>query len=78
MDVAFHFRGPLEKAPEVGAFVPDKFPKHQKPNLLHADAAIGLNSPQEIGATPGCEAMAASGVPKKVEDVPHALEHLTR
>jgi len=45
VDVVLHFAGPLQETPEVAPLVPHKFPEFQESDLLHFDAAIGLDSP---------------------------------
>ena len=67
----FHLSGPLEKSPEILSLVPEKLPEFQEANLLHFDAAVRFNSPQEIGATPRSKAMAAAGVPHEAKHVAH-------
>jgi hypothetical protein len=42
---AFHFHRPPQKTPEVSALSPEKFPEFDETDLLHFQAAIGLNPP---------------------------------
>ena len=73
MDVAFHLASPAQKAPEVVALPPHKFPEFQKPDLLHLDAGIGLDAPEKIRASPGGEAVAFRGIPEEADSVPHGV-----
>lgn len=70
-NVALHFSGPLQKTPQVVAFPPEEIPKLKEVDLLHFDAAIGLNPPQKIGTAPGRDAVAAGGVPDEAEHGEH-------
>src|SRR5437016_2177464 len=40
-----HFRCPLQKSPEIAALAPEKLPEFDGTDLLHFQAAIGLNPP---------------------------------
>lgn len=71
MDEMVDFGGPFQKAPEIPSFTPHEFPEFQEADLLHFDPAVGLDSPEEIGASPGCEAVSASGVPEKPQHLAH-------
>jgi len=71
MDVAFHLASPSQKAPEVVALPPHKFPEFQKTDLLHFDAGIGLNAPKKVGASPRGQAMAFCCIPQEADSVPH-------
>ncbi len=55
----------------MGALPPQELPKFQKSDLLHLYATIGLNAPQQIGAAPGREPVAAGGVPHESQGVAH-------
>ncbi len=68
-----HLTRPFEKAPEVGALVPDKLPKFQKTNIFHLYAAISFYAPQKIWTTPRREAMAASCIPPETKHGRHEL-----
>lgn len=72
MDVAVHLSGPHQKSPKIVALAPHELPKFQKADLLHLDAGIGFDSPQEVGAAPGRETMAFSGIPEKTKPMAHA------
>ena len=71
MDIAFHLACPAQKAPEVVALPPHKLPEFQEPDLLHLDAGVGLDAPQEIGASPRGEAVAFRRVPEEADSIPH-------
>jgi len=71
MDVAIHFSGPLQEAPEAGSLDPHKFPEFQESDLSHFDASEGFHSPQEIGAAPRGNAVAARGVPEEAQHWAH-------
>ena len=68
-----HFARPLQETPQIAAFSPEKFPELNKADLLHLQAAIGLNAPEQIRAAPGRQAMAASRVPHETEDGEHGI-----
>jgi hypothetical protein len=72
MDVVFHLAGPAKEAPEVMALTPHELPELEESDLLHLDASVGLDAPEEIGTAPGCETMSLGGVPEKAGAVPHA------
>ena len=74
MDVAVHFGGPFEEAPEVGALAPDELPELEEADLLHFDAAVGFDAPEQVGTAPGGEAVSASRVPEEAKDVPHGFK----
>jgi hypothetical protein len=78
MDVAIHFRCPLEEAPEADALDPQEFPEFQKPDLSHLDAGKGFDAPKQIRAAPGRDAVTAGGVPKKAEHGAHGSEYSVR
>ena len=56
----------------MGALPPEELPKLQKPDLLHLHPAVGLNTPQKIGTTPGSEAVATGGIPHEAQGIAHA------
>ena len=66
-----HLARPFEEAPQVSPLVPEKLPKFHKADLLHLEAAVGLDSPQQVWAAPGSQAMPTSGVPQEAEDGQH-------
>ena len=63
MDVVVHLAGPAQETPEVAALPPHELPEFQKADLLHLDARVGLDAPEEIGAAPRGEAMSLGGIP---------------
>src|SRR5690242_3854813 len=65
MDIAVHFRRPLEKMPQVLALPPHELPELQESNLLHFDPAVGFNAPQQVRTTPGSEMVPARGIPEE-------------
>ena len=67
MGVAVHFTCPFQETPEFPSLAPSKFPEFEKADLLHFYAAVSFDSPQQIAAAPGGEAVAAGGGPKKFE-----------
>jgi len=71
VNVTLHFAGPSQEAPQVQALSPHKFPKFQEADLLHLDAGVGLDAPEQIGTAPGSEAVSFGGVPDKADRVPH-------
>ena len=73
MDVALHFRSPLEKSPQIFALPPGKFPELQQSDLLHLHAAIGFDPPQQIGTAPGREMVSAGSIPQKPQHVAHSV-----
>jgi len=73
MDVAIHLCGPLQEAPQAGAFDPHKFPEFEEADLGHFDPGESFHAPQEIGAAPGGEAVSAGGVPEEAEHGAHGL-----
>lgn len=62
-----HFTRPHEEAPQVAALAPEKFPELQESDLLHLQAAIGLNAPQQIRTPPRRQPMSACRVPRKAQ-----------
>lgn len=73
MDVAFHLASPAQKAPEVMALPPHKFPEFQKTDLLHLDTGVGLDTPKKVGASPRRETVAFRGIPEEADSVPHGV-----
>jgi len=73
MNIAVHLACPFQKAPKVGAFVPDKFPKFQEADVFHLDAAVGFNPPQQIGTAPRREPVAARGIPPETNHRWHRI-----
>ena len=73
MRIALHFTGPAQESPEFVAFAPHELPELQETDLLHLDACIGLDTPEKIGAAPGSQAMAPSGIPEEADLVAHEL-----
>src|SRR5580658_498500 len=71
MGIALHLPGPLQKTPETGPLPPQKFPKLKETDLGHLDAAVGLDAPQQIGASPRSQTMALGGIPHKADGVAH-------
>lgn len=71
MDVALDFACPSEEAPQVIALSPHKFPEFQEADLLHFDAGVGFDAPEQIGTAPRSEAMSLGGVPHEADAVPH-------
>ena len=68
-----HFARPLQKTPQIAALSPEKFPEFNKPDLLHLKAAVGLNAPEQIRASPRRQTMAASRVPHEAKDGEHGI-----
>ena len=60
---ALHFRRPAKKTPQILPLSPQEFPKLQQPDLVHLDARIGLDAPQQIRAAPGPQVVSAGGIP---------------
>src|SRR5271169_5947127 len=71
MDIAIHLACPFQKAPEMDALRPQEFPEFKETDLRHLDAGVGFDSPEQIGAAPGRDAMAASGSPEEAEHLKH-------
>jgi len=69
--VAVHGGGPFEEADEFVALAEEESPEFEEADLIHFDAAIGLDAPAQIRAAPGGEMVAAGGVPQKSKDVAH-------
>lgn len=71
MDITIHLGRPFQKAPEIVSLSPKECPKFQEADLLHLDACVGLDAPQQVGTAPGRDAMAAGGVPEEAKHGPH-------
>jgi hypothetical protein len=72
MDIPLHLSRPLQEAPQFAALAPHEFPKFQETDLRHLHAGIGLDAPQQIGASPRGQAMALGGILQKAKLVAHA------
>lgn len=71
MGIAVHLGSPFQKAPQISALAPQKFPEFQKTDLGHLDTGVSLDAPEQVGAAPRREAMAFSRVPQKTKSVAH-------
>ena len=71
MDVALHFRGPFQKAPQILALPPGELPELQESDLLHLHPTISFDSPQQVRAAPRSKVVAAGRVPQESEHVAH-------
>ena len=61
--MALHLGRPLEKAPEITALPPGKLPELQEADLRHLYAAVGLDSPEQVGTPPWSQTMALGRIP---------------
>jgi hypothetical protein len=71
VDVALDLTRPSQESPEIVALSPHEFPEFQESNLLHLDAGIGFDPPQQIRAAPRSEAVPFRRVPQEADRVLH-------
>src|SRR5581483_2329670 len=71
--IRLHLTGPLEKAREILAFVPDEFPELEEADLFHLHPGVGLDPPAQIGAAPRGEMVSARGIPQESQGVFHPI-----
>jgi len=71
--VVVHLCGPQEEAPHLSILMQHDSDDLRKSDFLHLHSGVGLKTPLDVGTAPGREAMAASCIPDKSDDVPHGL-----
>ena len=73
MDVMINFGSPSQEAPKIAPFLPHENPESHKADLLHFHAAVSLNAPQKIWASPRRETVPARSVPEEAEHLAHGF-----
>jgi hypothetical protein len=71
MDVMVHLTSPLQESPQALALSPEKLPEFKEADLRHFDAGVGLDAPEQIGAAPRGNPVAAGGVPEEAQHLSH-------
>src|SRR5262249_41882902 len=71
VDVVVHLAGPLQESPQAVAFGPQKLPEFEEADLGHLNAGVRFDAPEQVGATPGGDPVAASRIPEEAQHLSH-------
>lgn len=64
-----HLGSPLQKTPKTLPFSPEEFAENAAGNRFRRDAGEGLQTPPQIGASPGPQPVASRGRPEETQGI---------
>ena len=71
MGVGVHLGEPVGEVEELAAFGEEEVEEVAGADGFGVEAGVGFETPAEVGAAPGAEAVAAGGGPEEVEGFEH-------